>query len=431
MIHFHKIICKNLVIVALSLALGTMTACKQSNNEVNNEGITQGTIKVGSVLALEGQEEALGNGMKAGLEAALNGEVVQGKKIELTFENDFYDPPVSEIKTKKLVEDGVFLMIGNVGTPTAKKTLPILLEDKIPAIGFFTGADLLRSPPYSKVAINYRASYAQEIAAVVKWALAAGLPVNQICAYVQNDSYGRAGLEGLKQALLDEGVTKEKLTHFDEHESSANSDYSIQSNDSRPVGFYTRNTPDVIAGYNSLKQWEEKTGTSCKLVVTAGTYSNIARFAKHANDLGEDWVISSLSFTGAEQLELDLEEYGVTDKVVMTQVVPFSKNNLPIVEEFKKLCKNSQDNLSKNCGYVSLEGYIIGKMLVKILKQISVKINRDSFIRQVADSKFDLDGVKIDFTQNSNQASDFVEITSLNNGKFTPVKQDEFAGMLE
>ncbi|NEP11672.1 MAG: ABC transporter substrate-binding protein [Symploca sp. SIO2C1] len=424
-------ICKNLVILALSLALGTITACRQSNNEANSEGITQRTIKIGSVLALEGQEEALGNGMKAGLEAALNGEVVQGKRIELIFENDFYDPPVSEVRTKKLVEDGVFLMIGNVGTPTAKKTLPILLEHKIPAVGFFTGADLLRSPPYSEVAINYRASYVQEIATVVEWALAAGVQVNQICAYVQNDSYGRAGLEGLKQALLDEGVTKEKLTHFNERESSANSDSNIQSNDLRPVGFYTRNTPDVIQGYNSLKQWEEKTGTSCKLVVTAGTYSNIARFAKHAKDSGEDWVISSLSFTGAEQLELDLEEYGVTDKVIMTQVVPFSKDNLPIVKEFKKLCKNPQDNLSKNCGYVALEGYIVGKMLVEILKKMQVEINRDSFIKQVSDSNFDFDGVTIDFTQNSKQASDFVEVTSLNDGKFTPIKQNKFAAMLK
>ena len=416
---------KLLVSVALSLGLGTITACQQLTNEAKEERITRRTIRLGSVLALEGQEEALGNDMKAGLEAALSGEVVQGRRIELFFENDYYDPPVSRQKTQELIRSGIFLMIGNVGTPTAEKTLPILLENNVPAIGFFTGAGLLRSN--SELIINYRASYAQEIATVVEMALAAGVKAAEICAYVQNDGYGMAGLSGLRQALSKAGVATEILRSYDrvlERRSAAGDQSNIEPNYLGPVGVYTRNTPYVIPGYESLKQWEKMTGTTCKLVVTAGTYSNVTRFVKVARDAGENWVISSLSFTGAEEFQLDLEEYGVTEKVVMTQVVPLLDADLPIVKEAKA-------KLGDNFGYVSLEGYIVGKMTLKILSEIPGKINRDSFLEQVSLSQFDLGGVAIDFTQGRTQASDLVVISVLTPQGFTSLDPTEFAAMFE
>ncbi|MDJ0677739.1 MAG: hypothetical protein QNJ36_20545, partial [Calothrix sp. MO_167.B42] len=64
------------------------------------EGVTQRTLRLGSILALEGQEEALGNNLKLGLEVALNGQLVKGKKIKIIFENDYYEPPVASQKTK-------------------------------------------------------------------------------------------------------------------------------------------------------------------------------------------------------------------------------------------------------------------------------------------------------------------------------------------
>jgi len=48
------------------------------------------------------------------------------------------------VGSSKQASKGVVAMLGNVGTPTARVSLPILAENKIPAIGFFTGAGLLR-----------------------------------------------------------------------------------------------------------------------------------------------------------------------------------------------------------------------------------------------------------------------------------------------
>ena len=100
-------------------------------------GVTQTSIRVGGVLDLEGQSRGLGHGMRTGILAALANEQVQGKRIEYITLNDSYSPPLTERATKQLIDEGVFLMLGNVGTPTAKVSLPILAENRVPAVGFF------------------------------------------------------------------------------------------------------------------------------------------------------------------------------------------------------------------------------------------------------------------------------------------------------
>ncbi|NER34181.1 MAG: ABC transporter substrate-binding protein [Oscillatoria sp. SIO1A7] len=406
--------------VCLAIISGVFVACKpvtiQSNGEVRNKG----SIKLASILALEGQEEALGNGMKAGLEAALKDETVKGKKIKLVFKNDYYEPATAIQAAKEAIAERIFLAIGNVGTPTAKATLPLLAKSKIPAVGFFTGAEVLRQGKGSIV--NYRASYVQEIAATMDLALRAGLTPREICAYVQNDSYGMAGLSGLKQVMERAEADPSILETYDRILNTIGD--RPPRNNIGPVGVYTRNTPYVKPGYDSLKDWEEKTGDRCRLVVTAGSYSNIARFAKASRENGETWIISALSFTGADDFKLDLEEYGATDKIIMTQVVPLLDSQLPIVRE-------AAEKLKENFGYVSLEGYIVGRMVLKILNDITGKINRENFMQQVANSRFNLGGIEIDFTRNGYQGSNLVIVSYITPSGFLILDIDTLERMIE
>ena len=389
--------------LTLNVELTENVDSKNSDHTISTEGITEQTIRLGSVLALEGQEEILGNRMKSGLEAALDGQLVQEKKIQLIFKNDYYEPLVARKKAQRLIKSGIFLMIGNVGTPTAKQTLPILKKNNVPAVGFFTGSELLRSR--SELIINYRATYAEEIEAVVKIALNAGVKPYEICAYVQDDSYGMSGLKGLIYALVKAEVDQSILRPYEkvlEYKEKGNKGNSLLG----PIGFYPRNTPYTKEGYNSLKQWEKNTGINCRLVVTAATSTNAARFINVAKKEGEPWVISSLSFAHKEELQFDLEEYGITDQVIITEVVPQLDSDLPIVQEAKS-------KLNSKFDHVSLEGYIIGKMTLKILKAIPGEINRESFLKQAAMSKFDLGGVVIDFTKGLNNSSNLVLISIL------------------
>ena len=57
--------------------LGIFAACDRSVDiSSNSPGVTSKTIRLGSVLVLEGQDEALGNGVRKGIEAALAGEKI-------------------------------------------------------------------------------------------------------------------------------------------------------------------------------------------------------------------------------------------------------------------------------------------------------------------------------------------------------------------
>ncbi len=410
----------NCLYFILLLSLGRLPGCQSPQTTTPSEGTSSHTITFGSVLALAGQEEGIGNRMKVGIEAALKDQKVQGRSIQLIFKNDYYEPASTLQATQEILQEKIFLMIGNVGTPTAKVSLPILAKNNIPAVGFFTGSGILR--PGEGPIVNYRASYAQEIKAVVQLAISNGLTPQQICAYVQNDSYGMSGLAGLKSAITAAKGDPAILQSFEKI--LAMTGDNPQRNNIGPVGVYTRNTPDVVPGYQSIKAWEKTTGEKCRLIVTVGSYSNIARFANHVQQQGEQWIVSAVSFTGGDDFILDLEEYGIRDKVIMTHVAPLLDSTLPIVKEARTKLKNE-------FGHVSLEGYIVGKMTLRILNDISGEITRDSFMQQVVRSQFDLGGVTIDFLANNNQGSNLVILSYLTPQGFRTLDASKFKSMLQ
>ncbi|MCL2924845.1 MAG: hypothetical protein MGF17_09525 [Trichodesmium sp. MAG_R04] len=70
-------------------------------------------------------------------------------------------------------------------------------------------------------------------------------------------------------------------------------------------------------------------------------------------------------------------------------------------------------------------------MTLKILKTIPGKINHASFLKQVANSKFDLGGIAIDFTQNRTQSSDLVLINIFTPQGFQDLKKDMLRDMFQ
>lgn len=368
-------------------------------------GVTSSSIQLGGVMALEGDASGLGRGMQKGLEAAFRDQDIQNRSIELTLRNDYYNPATTIEQTRALVELGIFAMIGNVGTPTARVSLPILAENNIPAVGFFTGAGLLRPnsvEDYQGI-VNFRASYVQEVSAVINAALQAGITPKQICAYVQNDAYGMAGIAGIVDAfknIAEAAQIVESLVALMEMEGS-----KPQRNYRAPVGVYERNTLIARDGYDSLKAWEEISGEPCRLVVTVGAYAPIAQFVSYARFKGDNWITSAVSFTGAFNLRSALAENNVTEGIIMTQVVPPLDSDLPIVQQARAAL---QDELS----YVSLEGYIVGRMFLHLMQNINGVITRQNFLNTVYGKRYQMEGLVLDFTDD-NQASDLVTLTLL------------------
>lgn len=400
----------------LTLAIGLSGAAH------GEDGVTDSEIIIGGVMDLEGRSSGLGLGMKAGLEAALQNQEVAGRSIRLITANDSYTPEKTAEATKALIEEKVLLFAGNVGTPTAKVSLPILAEQGIPAIGFFTGAGLLR--PGEGDIINYRASYVQETKAVIEDALQQGVKPEGICAYVQNDAYGMAGVTGIHKAL--EGVEGADNISATLEQILGVEGENPKRNNIGPVGVYTRNTFIARSGYDSLKSWEKQQGNPCQLVVTVGAYDAIARFVAYAASKGEPWVFSAVSFTGADNFAASLNEFGINDRIIMTQVVPLPASSLSIVDEARAA-------LGSDYGYVSQEGYIVGRLLLHGLRQLEAEekpITRANLLAAFRGEQFDLGGLRMDFSDD-NQGSDLVVMTVLSNDKWTPMRDANWRQWLD
>ncbi len=387
--------------------------------EAEEPGVTATEIRLGTVLDLEGRSKGLGQDMLKGMQAALKGKKVGKRELVLISANDSYTPEKTVTATQALLADNVLLFAGNVGTPTANVSLPLLALEKIPAVGFFTGADLLR--PGEGDIINFRASYIQEVAVVVQEALKNEIEPSGICAYVQNDAYGMAGISGMSAALKDQPGMEQTLSLLDDIVAMTGDE--PERNGIGPAGVYKRNTFIARDGYDSLKAWEAKQGKPCRLIVTVGAYESVGRFIAYAQSKGEPWIYSAVSFTGAGNFLKTLKAFNVKDKVVMTQVVPPLDSDLPIVVDARAA-------LGEDLGYVTMEGYIVGRLLLygfEALERDKKMITRENLLNTWRWNQFDLGGLKLDFNDD-NQGSDFVGLTALVDEQWRPMSGSTWRG---
>src|SRR5437660_3034639 len=341
------------------------------------DGVTADTITFGQAAVLEGPASALGLGMQLGLNAAFN-EVNahggrHGSKLKLISVNDGYEPDRAIAATRKLIdEDKVFALIGPVGTPTSAAAQPIATAAKVPFIGPFTGAGFLRNPKLDNV-INVRASYGAETEAWIKH-LTEDLKVKKIAIFYQDDAFGRAGLDGVKAAMGKRGLELAGEATFE------------------------RNTVAVKTALLTLKRAEPEA------VVMVGPYKPCAEFIKLARKLEFNPVFVNISFVGASALAKELGPDG--KGVVVTQVVPFPwDTSLKVVAEYQAAIKSTPE-------FVSLEGYLVGRLAIAALEKMGREPTRDGLIKAIKDTgTFDIGGLAMTFGPSKNQGLDPVFLT--------------------
>src|SRR5215467_104944 len=188
---------------ALALASLTLPAWSQ-------KGLTANEVVIGSCSALQGPAAALGTETTRGAQAyfsMINEQGgVNGRKIKLLAYDDSYEPEKTiSCVNKLLTEDEVFALGFFVGTPTGAKAAPMAEAHKVPIVGFFSGAELLRTPVRHYV-INVRASYYNEAKAMVD-NLVDVMGMKKIAVFYQQDAFGQAVLEGVKIALNAKGMS--------------------------------------------------------------------------------------------------------------------------------------------------------------------------------------------------------------------------------
>jgi ABC-type branched-subunit amino acid transport system substrate-binding protein len=258
-------------------------------------GVTDSEIRFGISAPFTGPAKELGQHMKQGIEAAFNVANakggVYGRQLRLVAADDGYEPTRTAATMKQLYErDQVFGLVGNVGTPTAVVALPYALDRKMLFFGAFTGAGLLRNDPPDRYVFNYRASYAEETAAVVNYLVKVRrLLPEQIAVFAQQDAYGDAGFAGVEKAIRSLRGGNESLI--------------LRLN-------YQRNTVDVEDAVAQLQQYnaqlQQKKRLPIKAVIMVPTYRAAAKFIEKTRDLYPDMIYTSVSFVGSTALADEL-----------------------------------------------------------------------------------------------------------------------------
>lgn len=350
-----------------------------------NVGVSSDKIILGQSAAFDGPAAALGKGMRLGLKAAFN-EInkeggIKGRSIELVTYDDGYEPEKAIANTKKLIEqDGVFALIGAVGTPTSKASQPVAKKANVPFIGPFTGAGFLRDPSNSHV-INVRGSYDQETESWIKH-LTEDVGAKRIAILYQDDSFGRAGLSGVEKAMGSRGM--ELVAH----------------------GTYQRNTVAVKSALLSIRKAKPDA------VVMVGAYKPIAEFVKLAKRVKMKSTFVTISFVGSKALAKELGKAG--EGVVITQVVPMPEDqSLPLIVDYQAALRAVDADADP--GFVSLEGYMVGRLMIKALKEQKGELTRDSLLAAINQvGTFDLGGVKLEYGASDNQGMDKVFMSVIN-----------------
>ena len=368
-------------------------------------GVTDREIRFGIAAPFSGSSKELGRQMKLGIDTAFNrvndAGGVEGRMLKLIAADDGFEPTRTADAMKQLYEkDQVFGMIGNVGTATAAVALPYALDRRMLFFGAFTGANVIRHDPPDRYVFNYRASYAEETDAAVRYFVKMRrIPPRQIAVFAQQDAGGDAGFAGVAKSFRSLGASDSGILRLN----------------------YQRNTVDVDDAVNQLKAQK----VPIKAVVMISAYRAAAKFIEKTRDLFPGMLYSNISFVGSTVLADELMLLGprYAAGAIVTQVVPAVSGYSSIVLEYKNALAKYFPGEAAD--YVSLEGYVAANVLIEALKRTGQQLDTEKLI-DVLENMRDLDlglGASLGFGRAEHQASHKIWGTALDEtGKYQAIE---------
>ncbi len=363
--------------VTLAFVLGQALAA--------DNGVTPKEIVLGQFAAQSGPAAELGKRMQLGILAyfsAINAQGgVNGRQLKLVSRDDGYEPERAAAAAKALInEDKVFALIGSVGTPTTLAAMPAINEEKIPLVGPFTGAQALREP-FNRNIFHVRASYFDETERIVQHLTTLG--VKRIAVFYQNDSYGKAGLEGVTRALAKRSLKASGIATVE------------------------RNSVDVAPALTELLK------TSPEAIVQISAYKSCAALIRLARSKGYGGQFFNVSFVGSKALADELGDTG--SGVTISQVVPFPYiPSSVIVREYQKLMAAAGQ---KDYDFSSMEGFLAARVLVEGLRRAGPNLSREGLVKALESLRnYDMAGFTVNYTPENHEGSHYTDLTIIGRG---------------
>jgi branched-chain amino acid transport system substrate-binding protein len=380
-------------------------------------------IVIGSSSAITGTNQALGTGMKLGIELALKEQNdaggIRGRQIKLEFRDDGYTPTLAEAATKQLIDvqtsqaaprcpttstpvvagdpplsstaldrgpNAVIAILGSVGTPTMVRSAPVAIETGTIYFGAFTGAaSILRDDKAGackQYIFNVRASYGQEARATVEYFRKKGVAADykHWISFDQNDTFGQAGYDGLVQGY------REVVGNFPGSADPTNPivRFRYARNDDASVPAQVNAAAAYLASSAVLNTGGSEVH-SVGIMMT-DTYGAGAAFIQGLrewqmnNDAQQTSLqkatrlklyFSNVSFVGPNELSARLANrtinlpsggtMAMSENVVVSQVVPnYQSDTSDVVVAYNRLV--AQNGAAP--GFTSLEGYVSTRVFI-------------------------------------------------------------------
>ncbi len=351
------------------------------------QSVTDSIITFGCTTSYSGTNQQIGQNFVAGIRTefdSINDQGgINGRKLKLIVLDDGYEPDRALANMRDLYERRkVFAIVGNVGTSPAEKTAPYAIAHKLLLFAPCTGAGFLRRDPPDRYIFNYRASYAEETAALIEYFVKVRrIDPTHIAVFAQNDAYGEEAFQGAARALRAFGVRPEDILRAG----------------------YERNTLQVHEAVDIMVHHRGKVDA----ILMAPTYGAAVQFVKELKDRNMNVTLGALSLVGGTPLTALFQAMGPQygEGLIVTQVVPHYQSGATGVIRYRELLHKYHPEVEP--GFVSLEGFIAAECLVEGLKRTGPELTTERLI-DAFESIRDLDlgiGPIISFGPSRHEAS--------------------------
>ena len=359
-------------------------------------GVGEDHIVFGQSAVFSGPNQNLGCQYQAGIlgafDEANSAGGVNGRLLRLRSMDDAYEPESAVSNAESFIaEDEVLAMIGSVGTPPARRALPIYRDAGIPVIGLYTGADFVYDNERFPNVVSLRASYADETRLLVSHLLGR-LGKSRFGVVYQDDAFGRGVLKNFRDALEAENV------HI------------------LAKAAYTRNAHSFHSAFFTVEP------AALDALLLVGSNAANGELIRLANSLDLDYVMANVSFVNSSELSSQIERN--RENVIVTEVMPDPLDaSIPVVNAFRQAMTMRETGGNAFCpdydytvAAASLEGYALGRFLAAVLVRMppGMELNRENLLSEaLRPEPINIDGWPIEFPPGSNSGSRYVRLIDL------------------
>ena len=354
-------------------------------------GVTENSIVFGQSGCFSGSCGYAGNQYRGGILTAFHesnsGGGINGRQLVLLALDDGYDPDRAAANADRFVaDDEVFAVVGGVGTPTTERMATIFREARMPFVGHLTGAEFLREIRRYPNVVNLRAGYSEETRRLVEH-FVENLNARRFGIIHQDDSFGRTVITSYEDALRAFDLSILAKAAYSRHSHAVHSTVFVM----------------------------EK--ADLDVVLLATTLGPAAEVINTSRSLGNDYAFGLLSFVDTGRLDASLDFSN--ERIFLTRVIPdFANEGNALVKRFRLALdayRNTEPEVVEDVvSLFSLEGYIVGRFIVEVLKRMPDEMSREVFLTTaLSRDPVHIDDWVIAFDEGSNAGSDYVRIVDL------------------